>query len=301
MVHKKALLWFLCLAFLPAWMLFCVPLLFGAPGSEKWQLASLPCWALAMWAPGLAAMLTQRVVMHHPLRALKLKRLGEKSVYVWAWLGPILLTLFTGGLTLILGTGHLDTELTLLRQSLGEGQSKAIAAPGFLLLIQVAFAITLAPLINSLFALGEELGWRGFLLPQLLPLGKWRAIGLSGAIWGIWHAPAVLQGLNYPGHPITGVFSMIGFCMLLSVFLSWLYLRADSPWAPALAHGSLNAIAGLPLIFLKDVDQIFGGTLASLSGWIPLTLLAVWLAWKPRWTPRPAIAPLTQESQSIEG
>jgi membrane protease YdiL (CAAX protease family) len=132
------------------------------------------------------------------------------------------------------------------------------------------------------FALGEELGWRGFLLPRLLPLGQWRAILLSGAIWGIWHAPAILQGHNYPGRPVAGVFMMIVFCVLLGAIFSWLYLRTRSPWAPALAHGSINAIAGLPILFMTGVDISIGGTVASIIGWSPLSLFVAWLVWTHR-------------------
>ncbi len=148
--------------------------------------------------------------------------------------------------------------------------------------IQIVFALTLAPLINTLLALGEELGWRGFLLPEMLPLGQWRAILLSGVIWGFWHAPAILQGHNYPSQPVLGVFLMVVFTVLLGAFFSWLYLRTGSPWAPALAHGSLNAVAGLPLLFLTGVDITIGGTLASLIGWIPLVLFVGWLIWTRR-------------------
>ena len=98
-----------------------------------------------------------------------------------------------------------------------------------------------APLINTLLALGEELGWRGSLLPELLPLGQRRAILLSGVIWGFWHAPVILQGHNYPSQPVLGVFLMVVFAVLVGAFFGWLYLRTRSPWAPALAHGSLNA------------------------------------------------------------
>ena len=71
---------------------------------------------------------------------------------------------------------------------------------------------------------------------------------------------------------------MVVLCMLLGAILSWLYLRTRSPWAPALAHGSMNAIAGLPLLFLSGVDISIGGTLASVIGWIPLALFVAWLA-----------------------
>jgi uncharacterized protein len=164
-----------------------------------------------------------------------------------------------------------------------------------ILALQLLIAVTVGPLFNTLFALGEELGWRGYLLPTLLPLGQWRAILLSGAIWGVWHAPAILQGHNYPDHPVLGVFLMIGFCVLMGVFLSWVYLRAQSPWAPALGHGTLNAVAGFPLIFMPVVDMALGGTLTSLAGWIPMLLFDGWLYWTRR---LPVVLPEASEAQA---
>jgi membrane protease YdiL (CAAX protease family) len=143
--------------------------------------------------------------------------------------------------------------------------------------IQVISCFTLAPAFNCIFALGEELGWRRFLLERLLPLGQWRAIALSGTIWGVWHLPAIVQGLNYPGRPVLGVFMMIVFCLLLGAIFSWLYLQTRSPWTPTLAHASLNATAGLPMFFLKDVNIVVGGTIASVIGWIGLAGFVGWL------------------------
>lgn len=149
--------------------------------------------------------------------------------------------------------------------------------------IQVLFALTLAPLINMLFALGEELGWRGYLLPHLMPLGQWKAILFSGIVWGVWHAPAIAQGHNYPGYPILGIFMMIVFCVLLGIILSWLYLNTRSPWVAALAHGSVNAVAGLPVLFLlPGFDMALGGTLASISAWFGMVLFIVWLVMTKR-------------------
>ena len=63
--------------------------------------------------------------------------------------------------------------------------------------------------------MGEELGWRGFLLPKLLPIGQWKAILVSGLIWGFWHAPVIAQGHNFPRHPYWGILVMMFACMLL--------------------------------------------------------------------------------------
>lgn len=70
---------------------------------------------------------------------------------------------------------------------------------------------------------------------------------------------------------------MIVFTVLTSTILSWLYLETRSPWAPALAHGALNATASLPILFLSGVDISIGGTIASAIGWISLALFVGWL------------------------
>jgi len=282
MIQRNSIIWFLGIAFSLAWILFLAPIAFGPPGSANRQVMTLVCWSIAMWAPGLAALLVRRFVEHKPLRTLNLGRLGEKRMYLWAWLLPIALTILTGLLTWAVGLGKLDMHFTQIRQALAMVPGGTTLDPMLLVGVQFIAALTIGPLFNTLFALGEELGWRGFLLPSLLPMGQWRAILLSGAVWGIWHAPVILQGHNYPSHPVWGVFLMVGFCMLFGTILSWLYLRTRSPWAPALGHGSLNAFAGLPLLFLAGVDITFGATLTSLIGWIPMGLFIGWLAWTKR-------------------
>lgn len=288
MRQRKSLYWFIFLAFGLAWVLFLLPLFFNHLDTASLQTVRLVAWSVAMWAPGLAAILVNQLVDRRSFSELNLTRLGSKSVYVWAWFLPFVLTLLTGVFTWLTGLGKLDTEFTALRQAMQPASGGAEVQAQSVVMIQIAAAILLGPLFNMLFALGEELGWRGYLLPKLLPLGQWRAILVSGIIWGLWHAPAILQGHNYPDHPILGVFLMVGFCVLLGAILSWLYLRTLSPWAPALGHGAVNAYAGLPLLFLTDVDLAFGGTLASLAGWVPLALFVGWLAWTRR-LPAPAL------------
>lgn len=276
-MNRKALTLFFGIAFGLAWVLFLIPLAVGEPQSSLRQTVMIMAFTAAMWAPGIGAIVATRYGLRQPLASLNLRRLGERKAYLWAWLLPPALAIIAGVFTYLFGLGRLDLEFTLIKEAMQNAPGGQAVPAWLVVLIQAGLSLTLAPLFNTLFGLGEELGWRGFLLPQLLPLGQGRAIWISGAVWGVWHAPAILQGHNYPSQPVLGVWFMTIFCLLMGIIFSWLYLRTRSPWAPALAHGSLNATAGLPMLFLQDVDLTYGGTVLSLAGWIGIAGFVIWL------------------------
>ncbi|MCX6907076.1 MAG: type II CAAX endopeptidase family protein [Verrucomicrobia bacterium] len=130
--------------------------------------------------------------------------------------------------------------------------------------------------LSAPFALGEEIGWRGYLLPKLLPLGQWPALLLSGALWGLWHAPVILLGYNYPKHPVLGVFAMTAFCVILGILFGWTRLATGSIWPAVIGHGALNGSAGAMLLFSK-AGTSFDALHAGITGWSGWLLPAVWI------------------------
>jgi len=279
-IFKGPVIVFLAVAFIPAWILFLLPVFLRMAGIEETATVELVAWSAAMWMPGLGAIIATMLGEKKELKTLGLGKLGKKKIYLWAWLVPILAVLVTGVVSWLFGWGKFDPTFQLIRQAVEGLPDVPETALPLLLTAQIAAALTVAPLFNTLFALGEELGWRGYLLPKLLPLGQIPAMLISGVIWGIWHAPAILQGHNYPENPVLGVGMMIVFTVLLGIIFSWLYIKTKSPWAPALAHGTVNAVAGLPLLFLTDVNLSLGGSLTSVSGWLALAALVGILYWK---------------------
>src|SRR5262249_61704945 len=78
-------------------------------------------------------------------------------------------------------------------------------------------------------------------------------------------------GYNYPQLPSLGVLLFVVFGTLMGVLFGWLRLASNSVLPPTIAHASLNAIAGLPFIFLvKGVDAAVAGALWSPIGWLVL-------------------------------
>ncbi|MEF9873907.1 MULTISPECIES: CPBP family intramembrane glutamic endopeptidase [Micrococcaceae] len=157
-------------------------------------------------------------------------------------------------------------------------------------LLGQAGLIVVAGLMNSLFALGEEIGWRGWLWIRLQPYGQLVSILVSGVVWGIWHAPLVLLGYNYPmATGAWGVMAMCGMCTVFGAFLGWLRTYSDSVWPAALAHGAFNASVGLVSLFMV-MGVPLDATKASIMGWsgwiLPGIVIAAMLlkgAFKPQW------------------
>ena len=153
-----------------------------------------------------------------------------------------------------------------------------------LVAVQFINILITALFINLLPALGEEIGWRGWLLPKLLRFGPWPAILLSGVIWGLWHAPLILLGYNYPGTPgWLALLAMVGFSTIMGGIFGWLRLRGGSVWPAALAHSSLNASATLFVVFIAE-DGNFDPLRANITGWsgwiIPAIMLVLIVVFK---------------------
>jgi membrane protease YdiL (CAAX protease family) len=144
--------------------------------------------------------------------------------------------------------------------------------PVVFLLLQLGQGFVAGCTINALFAFGEEFGWRGFLLKAL---GKKKLLPVSlitGMVWGLWHFPLILIGHNYPQHPVAGVGMMVVFCILLSPVMTYITLKSKSVIAAAIFHGTLNAIAGIGILYLAGGNDLTNGT-TGLAGFITLILV----------------------------
>lgn len=150
-----------------------------------------------------------------------------------------------------------------------EGLALLSVAMTPLLVVQATFA-----------AFGEELGWRGFLVSALRPLGFWPMALVSGVIWGVWHAPIILLGYNFGRTDLLGVLLMVVFCFLVGIILNWSRLWCRNVWVAAVGHGALNATATIGFLFVMNFDANGGltQTVVGIPGWIIFAVIIAVMA-----------------------
>ena len=286
-MRDKKLLPYLLWSFALAWPIQALASWQALQGNTgAFQLIMVVC----MFMPLLAAVLA-RV----PLRDLRWKpRLRQNWRWLLAaWLVPALLMVLGAGVYFLCFPGRLDLSgKTFLAQLEAAGpealaQFQAQALPvSFFLLIQAAAALTYAPFVNIFPSLGEEIGWRGVMLPRLKErFGRRKGLLLGGVIWGAWHWPVMLlagyeYGLSYWGFPVLGMLTFCLFTTALGIFLDLLYEKTGSIWYPALGHGAVNAAAGVPLLVLDPAyanETILGPAMHGLIAGIPLLLFGILL------------------------
>jgi len=278
-----------------AWLV-ALPLWLGDGLAEPFAGVLLP---VMMLTPAVAALIVT-FAMRTPARGERARFLGlwplrpAKRV-VWllvaAWLVPPFLVAASILVSAALGFVQLDLTFGAFAVELQKALPPGSPVPPVEVVVFAQIAmIPLAALLNAIPAFGEELGWRGWLVPALRPLGTWPALLLSGAIWGFWHSPVILLGYNFGRTDISGVLLMIGGCVAWGILLGWLRLRSASLWPAVIAHGALNASGGLIVIFAAAQPDLGLAGPLGVAGWIVLAVVIAVLALTGQFRRQPELA-----------
>lgn len=261
---------------------------------------------VVMYAPA-AAVLIVMLVMRPVPKGQRLKFLGMWPLrparrVVWssviAVFGTFAVVLLALAIAALFGWITLDLvnfsgyEEILTSNPMVAAAGKELPPPGLLVLAQLIAMPFAAITINALAAFGEELGWRGLLVPALRQYGTWTALLVSGVIWGLWHAPIILLGYDFGRTDIIGVLLMTGGCIAWGVLFGFLRLRSGSLWPAVFAHGALNASAGLPIVLHAagaHPDPALALAL-GVSGWIACGVVVVILLLTGQFRTQPTLA-----------
>ena len=260
------------------------------PGTGM-TLAVLILATVYMWAPAAAHVLT-RLFTREGWRDLYLKpRWIDSWPYLCAaWFMPTLLTLAGGAVFFLLFPDRYDPTLqsaTAILRQMGTTTGRAVPmTAGEFVAVQIASAAFLAPVINAIATFGEEFGWRAYLLPKLMAFGYRKAMVLMGVIWGVWHWPVIAMGhnygVNYTGYPWMGMLAMVWFTFQIGILLGWITLRCRTVWPAVFGHAAINGVAAAPILFYYGPSTpLLGPAMTGIIGAIPVTILSMWLLWRP--------------------
>jgi membrane protease YdiL (CAAX protease family) len=257
-------------------------LLLSAP-VEGWMLGrGLPIGEqvvavyLLMWIPAIASLLA-RLLLREGFADVSF-RLGARGSFRWygvALLFPIPVGLLSYGLA---WRGGLVPFV--LPDQVGGGPATA----GKFLLVLLVVA-TVGTVLSCLSALGEEIGWRGYMLSRLVEADLPQPVLLGGLAWAAWHLPLILSGqYAQAGNRLASASLFVLVVVVVSYLFARVRLETGSVWPAVLLHASWNAI----------IQAAFDGFTGGPNRWtgesglltFAATALFVFLLCRGRWTAR---------------
>jgi membrane protease YdiL (CAAX protease family) len=192
----------------------------------------------SMWSPALAAFAT-KAIFRESISELPWRWGGTR--YSWlAYLIPVAYALPVYLLTWLSGLGAFAGRDFVDQIAKDFGWQNFPGALALALFIIITASLGMVGKISR--ALGEEIGWRGFLVPELAKVVGFPGVGLiSGLLWAAYHYPVLIFADYNKGAPAW--FSVTCFTAMViggSFILAWLTLRSRSLWPAAIFHASHN-------------------------------------------------------------
>lgn len=192
---------------------------------------------ILMWCPA-AAGLSTRFIFYRSLRGV-----GWGKPRAWyAWAGYWIPIAYGCAVYVPLWlAGYSDFHAAGIQQVLGRFHLAATPS-GLRVLAYIAIVGTVGLIPECFAALGEEIGWRGFLVPELAKVTSFGWVGLmSGAIWAAWHVPLIVAADYHGDNPVWYSLVCFGIMVIGAGYLAaWIRLKSGSVWPAMLLHGSHN-------------------------------------------------------------
>ncbi len=222
-------------------------LLFACSAIGYWLIFRLGRATPIMLAVGVATILTCLI------RKRSLSTLGwgwGSWKYQWiSYLLPLVIAFVAYSIIWIAGFGEWYSSEFVVQKMQSyklSGWSDASVIAFHLMLTATYSFVLLLPSV-----LGEELGWRGFLVPELAKFMSFTNVALtSGLVWAVWHWPLIFMGLY--GNEGTPLYYQLFFFTLFiiadGVIMTYLRFKTDSLWTAVIFHMSLN-------VFLQKVFE----------------------------------------------
>ena len=255
-----------------SWILAAAAILSGLP--ETKGLLPIIFNVVYMFLPAICAIILQLLHKEKPFRKIYISFKINRWFFIAGFV-PIILIFITFCINILFPNVSLSTNYDYIRLILpAENVEQTIQQLSQFpftvsIIMQIGQALVMGFTISNIFAFGEELGWRGYLL-KLLQNKKFLPVSLfTGFIWGIWHFPLILIGHNYPLNPLAGIGMMTVVSILLTPIMIYIVIKSKSVITASLFHGVMNAFGGIGIFYLSGGNDLTNG-LTGLAGVLAL-------------------------------
>lgn len=240
-----------------------------------------------MWSPGCAAILTSLILRK------------DISTFGWKWktryqllsyIIPIVYSVVAYVPIWLTGLGGFPNHEFVHAMAKAFGWKNL--PEGLVIAFSTLLIGTIGMARSCSYALGEEIGWRGFLVPELAKITSFTKTALiSGVIWSVWHYPILLFADYNSGTPLWYALTCFTVMVIgISFVFAWMRLKSGSLWTGVFLHASHNLFIQqifTPLTretgYTKYVIDEFGAALAIAAVVVAL------LFWRKRSEVAPAI------------
>lgn len=237
-MRSRGTIWFLFLAFIPAWLAW------AAAGTFGWSMDDPGVQLLtAAFVPAAAAIVVRRWVTCEGFAdaGLRLGFARHWRSYAFA---------------LALSPGILAVALSMAWLSGDWDPSTTIWSEHWMFLI----AIPIIPVLVAPIFFGEEFGWTAYLRDRLLPSRPVATTFATGFVWGVWHWPLPWAGYFGEsvgvGEAVVSMLLWIPLSVLLEFLIGFVWSRSGSVWPSVLVHGGGN------LVVAGGLDSLTGSSLS---------------------------------------
>ncbi len=281
-ITQKRMLIFLYIIFGILYIPWIIGMIIPELGDTTYAVIRFP--AVFMGTPALAVFITRKLTADTTPLHFSTKIFKNKKALLFSTLLPGA-AVFTGTV-LFFGIFPEDLDfqgryISTTYGAYGAPQDIELTIGSMFLMGFIIYIISAIAFPIWYIALGEDIGWQGYMLPLLcrkMPVK--RAVIINGALWGLAHAPLIYYGMNYGtdyfGAPYTGIIMMVFVTIVLGTWMSYITLKTHNCMYAAIIHGAADIIGEAGTwISLSTKSSLLGPLPTGIIGLLFLLVGAV--------------------------
>ena len=269
-ITKKRIIIFLSIVFGILYIPWFIGIIIPSLGETVYAIISFP--VVFMGTPALAVFITRKLTKDTTSLNFSTKIIKNKKALLFSTLIPGAAIFLGTVLFFLIFPEDLDFQGRYISEIYGVIQDIELTIGSMFLMGLVVYVISAVALPIWYVALGEDIGWQGYILPLLCKkMAVKCAVIINGILWGLVHAPLIYYGMNYGtdyfGAPYTGILMMILVTIVIGIWMSYITLKTKNCMYAAIIHGATDIIGEAGnWISLSTKSSLLGPTPSGIIG-----------------------------------